>query len=628
MFKRLRVLVVEDSREDADLLLQALRGGDHEIEHACVQTAEEMLAALDGSSWDIILSDYSTPKFSAPRALEVLKTRSVEIPFIIVSSTTDEEAAVNAIKAGADDFLVKRHLERLWPAVEHGLRAVEARRQRRAAEQALEQNERQFRMLVESLNDVVFSLSRDMRYDGLFGNARVCKGLANEYVIGQTPHSAHKQALERALNGEANTYEWVCTQCGAVRHFENSVAPRHDTDGDVTGVVGIIRDITEWKRVQALLATADRMASLGMLAAGLGHEINNPLAALLSNLEVALRNAKRMGANPLAAAEFLELLAALSEAHDAALRVGSIVQDLKLFSRESESGETVDINQVLEASLRVTGNEIRHRARLIKDLRPVPHVEANESRLGQVFLNLLTNAAQAINEGHAQTNVIRVVTRCSPEGEVVVEIHDTGCGIDPADMERLFAPFFTTKPVGVGTGLGLSICHHIVTSYRGRIAVESQPGRGSTFRVTLPATARKPMSAPPASDHTAKRGQRGRVLVVDDDRMVTQAIQRSLRDVHDVEAVTDARVALEMLTSGEPYDVVLCDLMMPEMSGMDLYNELSRLAPQQTERIIFLTGGAFTKAAGEFLDRVENRCLEKPFDIAELRSLISERMPP
>jgi signal transduction histidine kinase len=628
MTKRLRVLLVEDSRDDADLLLRAMRRHDYEIEHERVQTAGEMRAALDGSTWDLVLSDYSMPTFSAPQALDVLKSRGIEIPFIIVSGTIGEETAVDALKAGADDFLVKGRLARLWPAIERGLREAETRRQRRDAEEALRQSEQRFRSLVESMNDIVFSLDCDMHYDALFGKRLALEEFGKEYAIGQTPHdmNVHESALARALGGESTTYEWSRTEHGQVRHFQNSLAPRRDGDGRVTGVVGVNRDITEGKRMQAQLATADRMASVGVLAAGVGHEINSPLAALVANIDVALQDARLIESNAKTHEELKELLAELTDARDAALRIRDIVHDLKLFSRESEKSGPVDVNQVLESSLRMAGNEIRHRARLIKELEAVPPVEANESRLGQVFLNLLTNAAQAIGEGRAQDNAIRVVSRRSSDGEVTIEVHDTGCGIDPADFGRLFTPFFTTKPVGVGTGLGLAICHRIVTSFGGRIAVDSRPGRGSTFRVSFPPSSGAIKSTLPSSERVPKSARRGRVLVVDDDRMVTQAIRRSLRDAHDVETVTDARVALERLKGGEPFDVILCDLMMPEMSGMDLYGELEKSAPQQAKRVVFLTGGAFTKRAREFLESVDNDCIEKPFDLAELRALIGDRV--
>lgn len=633
MKKELHVLVVEDSQDDAELLLRVLRRGDYEIVYERVETAQAMRDALARARWDIVLSDYSMPEFSGPQALELLKASGVDVPFIIISGTIGEETAVDALKAGANDFLVKGRLARLWPAIERELRDAETRRQRRLAESALRVSEERFRTLVESIDDVVFTLDRGMRYDGVFGKWVAREGITPDYLLGKTArevaaHPAlerHESAVRRALDGEASTYEWT-SATPERRHFQTSLSPRRDDSGVVTGVVGVSRDITDVKHAQTQLAAADRMASVGVLAAGVGHEINSPLAALLANIDVALQDARVLAERSDAGQQVADLVAGLTDARDAALRIRDIVQDLRLFSREREASGPVDVERVLESSLRMAWNEIRHRATLTRQLSPVPLVEANESRLGQVFLNLLINAAQAMPEGHAHENTIRVVTGVSPEGDVVVEVHDSGSGIDPADLGSVFTPFFTTKPVGIGTGLGLPICHRIVTSLGGRIMVQSRPGKGSVFTVHLPPSQSQTKSSAPPSRPAPTSIRRGRVLVVDDDRMVTSAIRRSLRRDHDVEELSDPRVALQRLVAGEHFDVILCDLMMPEMSGMELHAELTRAVPEQAGRMVFLTGGAFTPSAREFVASVANRCIDKPFDVADLRALVGERV--
>jgi CheY-like chemotaxis protein len=241
----------------------------------------------------------------------------------------------------------------------------------------------------------------------------------------------------------------------------------------------------------------------------------------------------------------------------------------------------------------------------------VPLIDGDESRLGQVFLNLFINAAQAIPEGRASANRIEIATGVVADGRVMVRVSDTGAGMSPEVVRRLFTPFFTTKPIGVGTGLGLSICHRIVTSLGGEIAVSSTVGVGTTFTVFLV----------PAAD-----GQRGKVLVVDDDPMVAAVVRRILANDHDLTSTTSAQHALDLCSGGERYDVILCDLMMPQMTGMDLHAELARLAPDQAQRMLFFTGGAFTERARSFLDEVENLRLEKPFDAVTLRTLIASRL--
>jgi two-component system, cell cycle sensor histidine kinase and response regulator CckA len=278
---------------------------------------------------------------------------------------------------------------------------------------------------------------------------------------------------------------------------------------------------------------------------------------------------------------------------------------------------------VLELAINMAFNEIRHRARLVKDYGEVPAVEADEARLGQVFLNLLVNAAHAIREGQVERNEIRVRTRTDRAGRAVIEIRDTGCGIAPDVLGRIFDPFFTTKAVGDGSGLGLAICHGVVAALGGEITVESEPGKGSVFRVALPPAPLGSGTGAPASRARSsfESDRRGRVLVIDDEAMLTTTIQRILHK-HEVTVAGSGREALEKIAAGADFEVILCDLMMPEMTGMDFHAELARLHPELLDRVVFLTGGAFTPAARAFLDGVPNDRLEKPFDPQNLRALV------
>jgi PAS domain S-box-containing protein len=402
------------------------------------------------------------------------------------------------------------------------------------------------------------------------------------------------------------------------------------------------RDITERKRLQAHLLVTERLASVGTLAAGVAHEINNPLAAALGNLEwVAGRLAKLCDAmeqsgptDGVPRAQLEPLRKPIGEAREAAERVRAIVRDLKLFSRAEEDLQgPVDLAPVLESAGRMAWHEVRLRARFVLEYAELPPVLGNDARLGQVFLNLIVNAAQAIPEGAADEHEIRLTARTLSE-HVVVEVRDTGCGIPASVLSRIFDPFFTTKPAGVGTGLGLAICHRIVTNLGGRIDVESQPGNGATFRVTLrratpeaEGTARAVESpAPYAEIGSQPPRSRGRVLVIDDDSAMANVVGLVLSEDHEVEVLTSARQALKRLREGERYDAIVCDIMMPEMGGIDFHAELARLVPELAAEVIFMTGGAFTVRAREFLDRVPNARLEKPFDSASLRAVVARQV--
>jgi CheY-like chemotaxis protein/two-component sensor histidine kinase len=308
-------------------------------------------------------------------------------------------------------------------------------------------------------------------------------------------------------------------------------------------------------------------------------------------------------------------------------RVRRIVRDLKTFSRQDEDTRgPVDLRSVMDSAAKMAAGELRPRAQLAREYAAdVPLVEGNEARLAQVFLNLIINASHALPEGKPGQNEVRLILKPGAQGEVVAEVRDTGCGIPPEVIGRIFDPFFTTKPVGVGTGLGLALCHAFVTSRAGRIEVESQVGKGTVVRVTLPRASGQPERAPRSIPAQAGGTVRGRVLVVDDDPLVSSALRRTLARDHEVEVVVSARRALELLCSPKCcYDVILCDLMMPEMTGMELHAQLQTLAPAQARRMVFITGGAYTPAAKEFLDQVSNERVEKPFDPDKLRQLVCE----
>jgi signal transduction histidine kinase len=231
------------------------------------------------------------------------------------------------------------------------------------------------------------------------------------------------------------------------------------------------------------MLNVEKLAAMGTLAAGVAHEINNPLSFVLANLEYL---GQELSALPLDPAERERLAPALADALEGVARVRAIVRDMRLFSGKADEARlAIDVRPVLESSIHLAGNQIRHAARLVKDLREVPRVLASAQRLSQVFVNLLVNAAQAIQRGRSADDEIRVRTLFE-RGRVVVEVTDTGEGIPEENLARLFDPFFTTKPVGEGTGLGLSICHGIVSALGGTIEVESKHGTGSTFRVLLP----------------------------------------------------------------------------------------------------------------------------------------------
>ncbi len=302
--------------------------------------------------------------------------------------------------------------------------------------------------------------------------------------------------------------------------------------------------------------------------------------------------------------------------------VRGIVRDLQVFARprEDEVGE-LDILPVLESSINMAWNQIRHRAQLVRDLVQVPRVRINRARLGQVILNLLVNAAHAVPEGASADHTITVRTRIGAASEVVIEIHDTGPGLTPEVQARVFEPFFTTKPIGLGTGLGLSICHSIITEAGGRIEILSPPGAGCTVRVVLAGVPCEVVAvrAPAVAPGLVRR----RVLLVDDEAQIRRALQRVLGAHHEILLAESGESALELVRSGAAIDVVLCDLMMPRMTGMELHERLREEAPTLAARTIFITGGAFSERTAAFIADCPQPVLEKPVDRQTLLSAIA-----
>jgi signal transduction histidine kinase len=388
---------------------------------------------------------------------------------------------------------------------------------------------------------------------------------------------------------------------------------------------------SEHRELQAKLAQTDRLTSLGTLAAGVAHEINNPLTYVLLNLEYV-----NMELPKILASKDHDVIAAIDHVRDGAERIRDIVRSLKTFSRpENETLAPLDVAQVLEATLAMISNEIRHQGRLVKEYTPAPPVLANEARLGQVFLNLLLNAVQSLPARCRDDNEIRVILRAPAPDRVVVEVRDNGAGIGPQIRDRIFEPFFTTKPVGIGTGLGLSICLDIVTSLGGTIAIESEEGRGSTFIVDLPAA--HGSTAAGAGERAGERAGEeavftrtnrasGHILVIDDEPILCSSLERLLSNEGHVIAATSAPEGLAHIEAGERFDVILCDLLMPDMDASAMYDVVAKIDPAQAERMVFLTGGAFTARARDFLARVPNSRLSKPLDVDALVGLVRSRM--
>jgi PAS domain S-box-containing protein len=388
-------------------------------------------------------------------------------------------------------------------------------------------------------------------------------------------------------------------------------------------------EITERRRVEASSAQSDRLSSLGQLAAGIAHEVNNPLAYVVGNLEAAVDDLlaleERLGGST-ERELFGELTTNLSLALEGSRRIGRISRTLGAFSRvDRDVREAVDLNAAIESAATLAQSELRFRARLELALGQVPKVAGSEGKAGQVFLNLLISAAHALPEGQGGMHLITVRSRQEGD-EVVVEVEHSGPSVSRAEVSRLFEPFVDARATGAGAGLSLAITKTIVTGFGGSITAEPRPGQGTRFVVRWPVfRAATPEVAPPAP--SAPSGLiKGRVLVADDEDAIRRTLVRLLGRDHDVVAAASGLEARQLLERDGAFDLILCDLMMPGLTGMELHAWLVETRPALAERLVFLSGGAFTPQAIDYLAQVTNLRLEKPFDPPALRGLVRDRV--
>jgi PAS domain S-box-containing protein len=505
---------------------------------------------------------------------------------------------------------------------------------RTEAARRLQRSEESFRMLSENLPDAI-AIHRGGKF--VFCNRAMVATLGytrEAELLGMSimdvvhpesrPDVTPRVAALAAGNGDLPWLEErILRRDGSSLTMEIASIQIEFQEGPAYVVVG--RDVTERKALQRRLADADRMASVGTLAAGIAHEINNPLTYVALNLESVQRTLRGLAAQGgvLAAAAAGELCDKVSAAIEGTDRVSEIVTGLRRFARADASPRgPIDVARAIEAAVRLIDHELRLRARLVREQRAIHSVLANEGRLTQVLVNVLSNAAHAIPEGQADRHTITI--RSWDEGDdVCISVTDTGAGIAPELVPRVFDPFFTTKDPGSGVGLGLSICHGIVTGYGGTIDVASVHGHGTTFTVRLPAAADEATSPIVLTSTAAVRppDARLRVLVIDDEAMIRKVVRQVLGGDYDVEPIASGRAAIERLAQPGDIDLVLCDLSMPDVSGADVYKWVEAHRPELTDRMVFSSGADHPMAA-----RFPERWLDKPFGVDQLQAVVARRI--
>ena len=612
MSRPLGVLIVEDSEDDAELVLRELRRGEFDPTWRRVETAEEMVAALRDSSWDLVISDYSLPTFSAPAALQIVADSGLDLPFLIVSGTIGEETAVAALKAGAHDFLLKDTLARLVPAVERELRDAASRRKRLEAERALRASEERYRSFFEQdiTGDYITTVGGEIldcnpAFAATFGFASVDAAKATPIHQLYPSLDDRRRFLEqlraqRELTGFE--HELRHRDGRAVHVVENAIGI-FDDDGQLVQVKGYLFDITGHKLTEQQLRQAQKMEAVGRLAGGVAHDFNN----LLQVMEGVAQHLRRR------CADSSDAVAAADDVSQLVRRASALTRQLLLFARRGVTHhEAVDLNQVVAEAADMLGRLVR--ANVAFDVQrsdgPLPII-GDHGQLEQVLVNLVVNAVDAMPAGGR----LRLGTG-GGQGRVWFEVGDTGSGIPEVIREKVFEPFFTTKEPSKGTGLGLAVVHGIVSQHGGAITISDVPGGGTVIRVELPAAAHAEPVLRAEADPVPAAARRERVLVVEDDDGVREALAEMLDMLgYDVTMAADADEAGRVASLGD-FDLLVSDFMLPGVSGLDVAARLRQGQPDL--KVIVMSGYAESEVLQRGVGDGSVRFLQKPFDLGTL----------
>jgi two-component system cell cycle sensor histidine kinase/response regulator CckA len=625
----LRVLLVEDSENDAELLLRELGQAGYDVSSERVETARAMRAALDGQKWDLVIADYSMPRFSAPEALALLKKVGLDLPFIIVSGTVGEEIAVESMKAGAHDYLSKGSLKRLVPAVERELQQVEQRRARRQADE-------HYRLLFERNPAGILRNAPDGRILECNDAAVSIFGLtAKEELVGRNIRDFFADPGDRERILARLRSEGVVTNLEIrLRRSDGSIswvlAGMTLIAGDAERaefIEGLFHDITERKRLEDQLRQSQRMEAIGRLAGGVAHDFNNLLTAILGYSDLLYNQLP----------EDSPLRGEADEIRKAAHSAAALTRQLLAFSRKQLLvPEIVNPNELVSGMEKMLRRLIGEHIEVSTALDPaLAAVKADPGQLEQVIMNLAVNARDAMPRGGKLTietanveldeSYARNRSGVVPPGAyVLISVSDTGMGMDETTRAQVFEPFFTTKEKGKGTGLGLATVYGIVKQSGGSIWVYSEPGKGTSFKIYLPrAEESKRKEKAAARPEPMARGTETVLLVEDEDAVRTLA--RLALEAAGYR-VLEARHGGEALSIAEGHDgkidLMLTDTVMPGMGGPELAGRMASLRPET--RALFMSGYADDAVFRHGILESKARFLQKPFTAGVLTRKVRE----
>jgi two-component system, cell cycle sensor histidine kinase and response regulator CckA len=605
----LRVLIVEDSEDDMLLLLRELRQGGYTLDYVRVDTAAEMQAALERQTWDIVIADYSLPAFSGPEALKLMQRQGLDLPFIIVSGTIGEDTAVDAMKAGAHDFLSKGKLARLVPAVERELREAVERQKRRSAELALQEANDVLRNYADELEKLYnhapcgyHSLDKDGIFIRINDTELKMLGYTRDELVGIKKFSdlLSDESLQTFQSrfpifqqqGWVRDLEFqMIRKDGTILPVSLSATAVQDPTGKYLHSRSVVVEITERKlaeeelrKMEAQFLRAQRMESLGTLSSGIAHDFNNILTPILAASQIIPLRIPDLDRKNL---ELLKLI------EESTKRGADLVKQILSFARGVEGKRTpLQVRHLLAEVIKVLRQTFPKNITIATDI-PTTNlwtVSADTTQLHQVLMNLCVNARDAMPDGGtlslsiANQFIDEAYTRTNLEAHVgsyvTITVADTGTGIPPKLIDLIFDPFFTTKEQGKGTGLGLSTVLGIIKSHGGFVQVYSEVGKGSQFKVYLPAIS--DAEIPQKDEQALYSGNQELILIVDDEPLIRQVTQTVLENQnYRVMLAADGIEAIAIYAQHkQEISVVLMDMMMPSMDGITAILTLQKLNPK------------------------------------------------
>jgi signal transduction histidine kinase len=624
-----RILHLEDNPVDAMVIQSHLASSGLNFELSQVETELDYLSALESESFALILADYTLPLFDGLRALRIAREKCRNTPFIVISGAIGDDLAVETLKQGATDYVLKNCLGRLVPVITRALRESEERAARQQAKKALRDAEELMRFTVERIPAVVWTTDRELRFTSLQGAGLITGGWSSA-LIGQSminpaaPQDDITLVKEHltALAGNNVTYDVSLNG----KDYQAHVAPLTNINGEIIGCIGLAVDVTERNALEMQMRQAQKMEAVGQLAGGIAHDFNNLLTVITGYSDLTLLRLDP--SDP--------LRDNIDEVNKACDRAAGLTRHLLAFSRKQVlKPEVLNLNNTISEMSRMLLPLIGENVDLAIELSPdLWQVKADSGQIEQILANLAVNAKDAMPLGGKlairtcnimlDEEIVRRYESVQSGPHVLLTMSDTGHGMSPETVSRVFEPFFTTKEVGQGSGLGLSTVYGIVKQSGGYISIDSEVGRGTTFKIYLPRVDEEVAATEVSARPSALLPGRETVLVVEDDNQVrsvaAMVLEMSGYDVLTAANGGEALLLCEQFKS--KIDLLLTDMIMPGMGGQELSKRLLRLRPGT--RVVYMSGYSENANIHHGVIEEGSDFIEKPFSPEVLTNRIRE----